>query len=223
MKKCLYCGKELTTEQRHNKYCSQECANSAKYNNKINAWLSGEDSGRIADGTLSKTVRHFLLNRANNACELCGWNKINPTTQIVPLEIHHKDGNYLNNNIENLQVLCPNCHSLTPNYRSLNKTLSSGRVRTITKKNFCIDCGKPISHDSIRCQNCFGKHQTELLHERIISRDELKQLIRSTPFTQIGRDNGVSDGAVRRWCIGYNLPSKKKDIKKYTDEEWAML
>lgn len=47
-------------------------------------------------------------------CEMCGrktWmgNKI-------PLELHHIDGNRYNNDFGNLQLLCPNCHSLTPNH-----------------------------------------------------------------------------------------------------------
>lgn len=38
--------------------------------------------------------------------------------QIIPLELHHKDGNNKNNNLDNLQILCPNCHALTPNFCS---------------------------------------------------------------------------------------------------------
>ena len=33
----------------------------------------------------------------------------------IPLELHHKDGNRYNNDLENLEILCPNCHSLCPN------------------------------------------------------------------------------------------------------------
>ena len=51
---------------------------------------------------LSKVIRDYMLNKANYACEICGWNKINPVSQTSPLEIHHKDGNYLNNNENNL-------------------------------------------------------------------------------------------------------------------------
>lgn len=223
MKTCLRCGKPLTAEQRHNIYCSHECSIKYQQEKKINAWLNGDSNGTIANGVLSETIRQYLITKANHSCELCGWNQINPITNTVPLEIHHKDGNYLNNNIENLQVLCPNCHSLTPNYRNLNRTFSSTRERGTARKKFCVDCGKPISDDAIRCQDCFGKHQTELLHARIPSKDELKQLIRTKSFVQIGKDNGVSDNAIRKWCIGYGLPSKKKDIKKYSDEEWAAL
>ena len=49
-----------------------------------------------------------------NECESCRnelWNG-----KPIPLELHHIDGNNLNNQIENLQILCPNCHAQTPNY-----------------------------------------------------------------------------------------------------------
>ena len=39
----------------------------------------------------------------------------------IPLELHHKDGNHFNNSLENLEILCPNCHALTDNYRSKNR------------------------------------------------------------------------------------------------------
>jgi uncharacterized protein YjcR len=41
------------------------------------------------------------------------------------------------------------------------------------------------------------------------NRDELKQLIRTLPFTKIGKMFGVSDNAIRKWCNAYNLPRKK--------------
>ena len=47
--------------------------------------------------------------------------KKNPITGKVPLTINHIDGNPRNNNPDNLEVLCPNCHALTPNYGALNK------------------------------------------------------------------------------------------------------
>ena len=53
-----------------------------------------------------------------------------------------------------------------------------------------------------------------------ISREELKQLIRTTPFTTIGKMYNISDNGVRKWCIKYNLPTKSRDIKSISDEEW---
>lgn len=34
---------------------------------------------------------------------------------------------------------------------------------------------------------------------------------------------GVTDNAIRKWCKGYNLPSKSKDIKSYSDSDWEKI
>ena len=65
-------------------------------------------------------IRQYLIDKYNG-CQICGWNEINPTTGKTPLEVHHIDGDCTNNAEENLQLLCPNCHSLTPNSGALNK------------------------------------------------------------------------------------------------------
>jgi hypothetical protein len=49
-----------------------------------------------------------------NKCEMCGVSEWMGFP--ITLELHHVDGNRYNNVLENLQILCPNCHSLTPNH-----------------------------------------------------------------------------------------------------------
>lgn len=49
-------------------------------------------------------------------CNLTSW-----LNSLIPLELHHVDGNSKNNELNNIQLLCPNCHALTPNYRGKNK------------------------------------------------------------------------------------------------------
>ena len=54
-------------------------------------------------------------------CELCGltlWNN-----EKIPLELHHVNGDNTDNRLENIQMLCPNCHALTDTYRGKNKLL----------------------------------------------------------------------------------------------------
>lgn len=46
-------------------------------------------------------------------CERCGCSEW--IGQPIPLELHHKDGDHYNNSLDNLEVLCPNCHALEPN------------------------------------------------------------------------------------------------------------
>ena len=55
------------------------------------------------------------------------------------------------------------------------------------------------------------------------SREELKNLIRTTSFVQIGKKFGISDNAIRKWCVYYNLPSKVKDIKAISDKDWDTI
>jgi len=52
-------------------------------------------------------------------CEECGWAKVSPDGRL-PLELDHINGNSKDNRIENLRVLCPNCHSLKPTHRGRN-------------------------------------------------------------------------------------------------------
>lgn len=55
------------------------------------------------------------------------------------------------------------------------------------------------------------------------TRDELKEMIRTIPFTTIGKMYSVSDNAIKKWCDRYGLPRKKREILSYTDEEWELI
>lgn len=70
---------------------------------------------------ISGHIRRYLLEKYNSACQLCGWDKINPSIGVSPLEIDHIDGDFENNKESNLQLLCPNCHALTATYKNLNR------------------------------------------------------------------------------------------------------
>lgn len=53
----------------------------------------------------------------------------------IPLEVHHKDGNSMNNEIDNLQLLCPNCHAQTENYRNKN-AITKEKRQEISEQDF---------------------------------------------------------------------------------------
>ena len=222
-KYCLNCGKELINFQ--TKYCSSQCQQDYQVQQKIIEWKNGEFDGMSGKYGLSKIIRNYMLKKANYSCELCGWNKINPITNNCPLEIHHIDGDYRNNKEENLQVLCPNCHSLTPTYKALNKDGREDRInisnrKEFEKENYCIDCGIRIGIGSTRCRSCEAKQR---ITKKPISKEDLKKRIRIEPFVKIAKDFNVSDKTIAKWCQGYNLPYRKKDINLISNEEWEKI
>ena len=86
-------------------------------------------------------------------------------------------------------------------------------------KYYCEDCGCEVSFQAKKCLSCRNKEKSL----NIPDRTTLKNLIRTIPFTQIGKQFNVSDNAVRKWCDRYNLPRKATEIKKYSEEEWNLL
>ncbi|MCC6323634.1 HNH endonuclease [Candidatus Nomurabacteria bacterium] len=64
--------------------------------------------------------RLFLENIKKEKCELCGWSKKSKDGRI-PVELDHINGDRNDNRLNNLRILCPNCHSLQLTHRGKNK------------------------------------------------------------------------------------------------------
>lgn len=148
-------------------------------------------------------------------CDICGQESIWQGKELT-LILDHKNGINNDDRLENLHWVCPNCNA------QLNTTNGKNINHGKHIINTCIDCGKMISKKAIRCIDCEYKHKISNQIKKI-TREELKNLIRTTSFTEIGNKYGVSDNAIRKWCDKYDLPRKTSEIKVLTDEEWLKI
>lgn len=122
---CKQCNKRL--HNRKSTFCSIKC----RQNYNISQWKIDSNTACDRNGNIKSFVRSYLIKNRGEKCEECGWDKRNPVTGNVPLDLHHIK--FCTDHSEsNLQLLCPNCHSLTSNYKSLNK----GNGRHIRMKRY---------------------------------------------------------------------------------------
>ena len=116
---CKYCREE--TARRGYTYCSNQCQMDFQYKKYIFDWLDGKIDGGLSTGLVSRHIKRYLRENNQDSCQDCGWSVVSVHTKKVPLEVEHIDGNYKNNKVDNLKLICPNCHSLTSTYKGLNR------------------------------------------------------------------------------------------------------
>lgn len=149
-------------------------------------------------------------------CAICGQEPFWQGKELT-LTLDHINGINGDDRLENLRWVCPNCDRQLDTF-ARKKDRAKKEDKTIT--NYCVKCGKPITKKATRCDKC-AREASRVVDRP--SREELKQLIRTTPFVQIASKFNVTDNAIRKWCDGYSLPRKVTDIKHYSDKEWEQL
>ncbi len=102
--------------------------------------------------------------------------------------------------IEKYNSLVPDGYNILiggqKNRVTLNKCIICGKILKYYKSKYCVECGQKAQRKVERP-----------------TREELKDLIRTMPFTTIANEYGVSDKAITKWCIAENLPARKKRYK----------
>jgi len=131
-KVCENCENEYPIDRREmsrsRKFCSHKCQQKFQKNRKF----SKIENNNLVDIT-TRTIKKFLIEKCGNKCMDCGWGETNQFSGRVPIELEHIDGNSENNKLDNLKLLCPNCHSLTSTYKALNK--GNGRHQRMKRYN----------------------------------------------------------------------------------------
>lgn len=238
---CPKCGVELGTGP---KFSRKKCCNNCNPNTQDWSLQTLEETREKRNYQVNSRIRElarkvFEKSGIEKKCVHCGYDKHIEICHIKGISEFDKNTVISEiNDINNLIALCPNCHweldnnllefnqNWLPNNYDSEKVVLYNQQHTKTieelkqskKENFCIDCGVKIGATAHRCIICLGKSNRQV--ERP-SRDELKNLVRTQSFLSIGKQYGVSDNAIRKWCIDEGIPNKKGEIKKYTEEEWA--
>lgn len=186
-----------------------------------------------------KRRKQNLVQLKGGKCCICGFDSfvealefhhINPEIKEYQLSSGHchsleKDIN----EVKKCALVCSNCHKgihankivLPLNWDFIDEIFLQELIsQNNEKQNFCKKCGVLINNQSTYCSKCNS------IKRRVCERpdrEELKEMIRIKSFLQIGKDFGVSDNAIRKWCKSYNLPFRVRDIKNLSNEEWEKI
>lgn len=110
---CLGCNSPIKKYRSPKQYCDSKCQ-------RILQWKKIKEEIEISQCAPYKgTAKKFLLETRGYQCESCSntsWND-----KPIPLEMDHVDGNSENNNLDNLRIICPNCHAQTDTYKGKNR------------------------------------------------------------------------------------------------------
>jgi hypothetical protein len=130
------------------------------------------------------------------SCELEEW-----MGKPIPLELHHIDENRFNNKLENLKILCSNCHMQEHNYSNTTKLFKVKDKPNIIKEIKTCQCGLQINLRSTMCEKCWS------IKNRKVERPPFNQLLNEVTemgYSGTGRKYGVSDNTIRKWLTSFN-------------------
>ena len=162
----------------------------------------------------SDTLKKRLIKAGlkENKCEICSCGK---SGDEITLELHHINGDHYDNRLENLQLLCPNCHSKTPNFRNKEGNNTTEAIRLEIKKNHlttCEYCGKEFYTprlDKIQrfcCREHYEAYMKEHHESSEITKDKLIELCdKYNNITQIAEKLNSTRPTIRKYLIQYDL------------------
>ena len=111
--KCLNCGKIIDDQRYDRKYCNSKCQGEKRRKDVFQKVANEEFTSLGNKASIDRTSKQYLIQLHGEKCMKCGWDEKNKWTNKVPIELNHIDGNPENHSLSNLELVCPNCHSLS--------------------------------------------------------------------------------------------------------------
>jgi len=120
---CIVCNTESRFRySKLNLYCGIACQQKKQTSDLIENWLNGGTKS-IWKYSIPAWAKKYLISIRGHKCEICKHET--HMAKLIPLEVDHIDGNNQDNRLENLRLICPNCHAQTDTYK--NKNIGKGR------------------------------------------------------------------------------------------------
>ena len=157
----------------------------------------------------SDTLKYRLVKEGLKQwkCEKCGNEGVWEGKELV-LELHHINGNHYDNRLENLQILCPNCHSQTDNFRNKNSTKAVKPKKRVLYIRKCDYCGKEFRSNKKNKRFCCREHYNEFLRNKQISvtKEMLeKEIINCTSISELANKLKTTRPTIKKYLQDYDL------------------
>ena len=195
-----------------------------KYYNLDTSHFTGQNMTGRKFPSRRKPIEEYLVNestiKSNELKKYLLDDKIFEHKLPIPLELEHINGVHSDNRLENLTLLCPNCHAQTDTYRGKNikkkikpkkvevkdKPTKQKIIKEIKFKNNCLVCNTPTNNEKY----CSSVCQHKRLEKFDTSKENIIKLLKefNGNLTQISKSLNISDNGFKRWCKKYEINIK---------------
>lgn len=161
--------------------------------------------GQSIRSTFSLKKKVLKYDICDYVCAKCG-NTGTWRGKPLTLQLHHKDGDRRNNEPENLEFLCPNCHTQTDNFAGKNQ-YKDKKIKKSRKRSFKRKLKK-------KKEFLISRKTGEQLKPNVLKRLLEKE---NGNFTKVAKELGYTDNAIKKWCVKYGMSKYSKDYRKKSE------